>query len=414
MRIWFVHFLMGISSGLPYLLTASTLQAWMTDQKIDLKAIGLFALVRIPYNLKFLWAPIVDRFSLPFLTHRRGWMITAQVVLAAMTIGLGFSDPMGSPIKTIIFAFLLTFAAATQDIVIDAYRTESLEGPKLGMATSSYITGFRIGMLISGAFALYIVDQYSLSWAQVYQVMALCMGIGMIGALIAPEKPVHIKPRTMKEAVVEPFLDFFRRKQAWLLLAFILFYKFGDNLAGAMLTPFILQHGYTKTEYALVAKGVGFFSVLAGGFLGGPFMLRYGIYKSLWIFGIGQAITVLGFAWLSVVEHSTTALSIVIMGENFFIGLGAAAFSAFVSNIANKKYSATQYALLTSLMALSATVLSAPSGWLAEKLGWTAYFVVCVALTIPGFILLYKVGPYAEKNPQPAMDQPVDPDQTTV
>jgi PAT family beta-lactamase induction signal transducer AmpG len=397
MRTWIVHFLMGFSCGLPYLLTASTLQAWMTDQHVDLKAIGLFALVRIPYNFKFLWAPFVDKFSLPFMTHRRGWILVTQIFLALMILGLGFSDPMGSPVRTIIFAFLLTFAAASQDISIDAYRTESLDGKVLGMATSSYITGFRIGMLVSGAFALYIADQWGISWAQVYQVMAAFTVVGMIATMIAPEKKLEVKPRTMKEAVVEPFLDFFRRKHAWLLMFFIVFYKFGDNLASAMLTPFILQHGYTKTEYALVAKGVGFFSVLAGGFLGGPFMLRFGIYRSLWVFGVGQAITVLGFAGLASIDHSTTALSLVIMGENFFIGLGAAAFSAFVSNITNKTYSATQYALLTSLMALSATVLSAPSGWLAEKLGWTSYFIFCVVMTIPGFILLYKVGPYAEK-----------------
>lgn len=397
MRIWIVHFLLGISSGLPYLLTASTLQAWMTDQKIDLKAIGLYALVRIPYNFKFLWAPMIDKFSLPFLTHRRGWMILLQAFLALMIVGLGFSDPTASPIMTVIFAFLLTFAAASQDIAIDAYRTESLDGKVLGMATSSYITGFRIGMLISGAFALYIVDQWHLTWTQVYQIMGLMMAIGMVGALIAPEKTVERKPKTMKEAVIEPFADFFKRKHAILLLLFIVFYKFGDNLASAMLTPFILQSGYTKTEYALVAKGVGFFSVLAGGFLGGPFMLRFGIYRSLWVFGIGQAVTVLGFAALATMEHTMTGLSAVIMGENFFIGLGSAAFSAFVSNVTNKTYSATQYALLTSLMAMSATVLSAPSGWLAERLGWASYFIFCVMMTIPGFILLARVGPYAER-----------------
>jgi PAT family beta-lactamase induction signal transducer AmpG len=176
------------------------------------------------------------------------------------------------------------------------------------------------------------------------------------------------------------------------------FYKFGDNLASAMLTPFILQHGYTKTEYALVAKGAGFFAVLAGGFLGGPIMLYLGIYRSLWVFGVGQALTVLGFAWLANIEKSIPVLSVIIVGENFFIGLGAAAFSAFVSNITNKTYSATQYALLTSMMALSATVLSAPSGWLAEQLGWVTYFVFCVGMTLPGFVLLYFVGPYAKQN----------------
>ena len=391
MRTWFLHFLLGISAGLPYLLTGSTLQAWMTDKHVDLKAIGIFALVRVPYNFKFVWAPLMDKFKLPFLTRRRAWMVTTQVLLALMLVGLGFSDPIDSPVKIAVFALLAAFLSASQDIVIDAYRTESLDGKMLGMATSSYITGYRVGMLIAGAMALFVVDQYHFSWSSVYALMAVFLSIGTFAALIAPENKITIAPKTLREAVVEPFLDFYKRAQAGWILLFILFFKFGDNLAGAMTTPFILSNGYTKTEYALVAKGAGFFAVIVGGFVGGPLMLKLGIMRSLWVFGVGQAIAVAAFAWLARIPHSVDALSLVIMSENFFIGCGAAAFSAFVSSITNKKFSATQYALLTSFMALSSTVLSTPSGYLVEKLGWSNYFIFCALLAIPGFLLLLKI-----------------------
>jgi PAT family beta-lactamase induction signal transducer AmpG len=391
MMLWLLHFALGISSGLPLLLTSSTLQAWMTDQKVDLKAIGLFALVGIPSSLKFLWAPFMDRYSLPFLTKRRGWMIGTQVLLALAILGLGYTDPLNSPVKTAFFALLVSFMSASQDVVIDAYRTESLNGKKLGMATSSYITGYRVGMLMAGAGSLFIVDHYHFSWAEIYTVMSLLLSIGVVAAFFAPEQPNVPKPQTLTQAVVEPFLDFFKRPQAPWLLFFIIFYKFGDNLAGAMTTPFILKIGYTKTEYAFVAKGAGFFAVLAGGFLGGPLMLRLGIIRSLWVFGVGQAIAVAGFAVLASVGHSMGVLSGVIVSENFFIGCGAAAFTAFLSSITNKKFSATQFAVLTSLMALSRSVLSTPSGWLAERLGWQTYFLMCVCLAIPGLLLLVKI-----------------------
>jgi PAT family beta-lactamase induction signal transducer AmpG len=388
MRTWLLHFLFGISSGLPYLLTGSTLQAWMTEQKVDLKAIGIFALVRTPYSLKFLWAPFMDKIRLPFLTRRRGWMIATQVLLALALLGLGFSDPTASPLRIAVFAVLVSVASASQDIVIDGYRTETLTGNIQGLATSSYITGYRVGMLVAGAFALLIVDHFHFTWAGVYALMAAFLSVGAIAALIAPESPTSPAPRTMKEAVVEPFLEFFKRPGAWVMLLFILFFKFGDNLAGAMTTPFILSSGYTKTEYAIVAKGAGFIAVMAGGILGGPLMLRLGILRSLLVFGIGQALAVSGFIWLALVPKDMTVLSIAIVGENFFIGCGAAAFSAFLSSITNARYSATQYALLTSLMSFSSTVLSTPSGWLAAKLGWAGYFGFCAALAAPGLLLL--------------------------
>ncbi len=391
MRIWFVHFLLGISAGLPYLLTGSTLQAWMTESHVNLKTIGLFALVRLPYNFKFLWAPFIDRFSFPLLTRRRGWMIFFQALLAIALVILGLSDPVSSPFKIALFAVIVAFLSSSQDIVIDGYRTESLNGNLLGMATSSYITGYRVGMLIAGAFSMYVVGKFNFNWSSVYALMAVFMSIGAFAALIAPETEVAVVPKTLKEAVVEPFIEFFQRKEALWLLVFILFFKFGDNLAGALTTPFILQHGYTLEESAYVGKGAGFFAVLAGGFVGGPIMLKLGMIRSLWVFGLGQAIAVAGFAWLASIGHNMIALTAVIVSENFFIGCGAAAFSAFLSGLTNKRFSATQYALLTSLMAVSSTLLSAPSGWLAEQLGWVGYFSFCAGLAIPGLLLILKI-----------------------
>ena len=404
MRIWLIHFALGIAAGLPLLLTGSTLQAWMTEQNVNLKAIGVFALVGIPYSLKFLWAPFIDRYTLPFLSKRRAWIIVTQIILALSILGLGFSDPAASPVRTAFFAVLVCFMSASQDIVIDAYRTESLNGKLLGLATSSYITGYRVGMLVAGAGSLFIVDQYHLPWSSIYAIMAVMLAIGSIATLVAPEREIVIHPRTLKEAVIDPFVEFFKRPQALWLLAFIIFYKFGDNLASAMTTPFILKIGYTKTEYALVAKGAGFFAVIVGGLLGGPLMLRLGIVRSLWVFGIGQAIAVSGFAFLAGVPHSINALTGVIVSENLFIGCGAAAFSAFLSSVTNKKFSATQYALLTSLMALSRSVLSAPSGWLAEELGWMNYFLFCVGLAIPGLLLLLKIQGPLKKAEEQAID----------
>ncbi len=389
MNTWILHFFLGISSGLPFLLTLTTLQAWMTEEHVNLKAIGIFALVRFPYSVKFLWAPFIDKISLPFLTRRRGWMVLTQGLLALSVLALGLSNPVSSPWLVAGCAVLVAFMSASQDVVIDAYRTESLSGNAQALATSAYITGYRVGMMIAGALALYLVDQFKISWSSVYALMAAFMVIGTIAALLAPEKEVTPAPRSMKEAVIEPFLEFFRRPGAIWVLLFIMFFKFGDNLASAMTTPFLLTVGYTKTEYALVVKGAGFIAVLVGGFLGGPIMMRIGAIRSLWVFGLGQALAVSGFAILAVIPKNLSALSWVIMSENFFIGCGAAALTAYISSVTSNKYTATQYALLTSFMSLSSTVLSSPSGYLVNVVGWNRYFIFCALLAIPGLLLLF-------------------------
>ncbi|NDG83694.1 MAG: MFS transporter [Proteobacteria bacterium] len=403
MNVWFLHFFLGLSSGLPLLLTWSTLQAWMTESHVNLKVIGIFALVRTPYNFKFLWAPLMDRIRLPFLTRRRAWMIVTQMLIAASLFGLGKTDPVASPFMVALFAVLVSFFSASQDIVIDAYRTETLEGAVQGLATSSYITGYRVGMLIAGALALYVGGHYQLGWATIYSMMAGLMLIGVFAAYVAPEGTNVPAPRTLAEAVVEPFSEFLTRRGALWMIALIIFFKFGDNLAGSMTTPYILSNGYTKEEYAIVAKGYGLAAALLGGIIGGPVMVRLGVIRSLWVFGLGQALAVSGFIWLSMVPKSIPILAAVIMGENFFIGCGSAAFSTYISNITNPRYTATQFALLTSLTTLSSTVLTVPSGFLVEKLGWTAFFVLCVALAVPGLLLITRV----KSLPSPVHSAPV-------
>ena len=391
MNVWFLHFFLGLSSGLPLLLTWSTLQAWMTESHVNLKTIGIFALVRTPYNFKFLWAPLMDRIRLPFLTRRRAWMIVTQVLIAASLFGLGKTDPVTNPFIVALFAVLVSFFSASQDIVIDAYRTETLEGGLQGLATSSYITGYRVGMLIAGALALYAGGHFKLGWSAIYSIMAVLMLIGVVAALAAPEGEFAPAPRTLAEAVVEPFKEFLSRTGVVWMLALIIFFKFGDNLANSMTTPYILSNGYTKEEYAIVAKGYGLAAALLGGIIGGPVMVRLGVIRSLWVFGLGQALAVSGFIWLSMVPKSIPILAAVIMGENFFIGCGSAAFSTYISNITNPRYTATQFALLTSLTTLSSTVLTVPSGFLVERLGWTSFFVLCVALAVPGLLLITRV-----------------------
>ncbi len=405
MNVWLLHFFLGLSSGLPLLLTWSTLQAWMTERHVDLKVIGIFALVRTPYNFKFLWAPLMDRIKLPFLTRRRGWMIVTQILLAMALFGLGQTDPVESPFRVALFAVLVSFFSASQDIVIDAYRTETLSGGLQGLATSSYITGYRVGMLIAGALALYLGGHFQLSWSTIYSMMAMLMMIGIAASLLAPEGTSVPAPRNLTEAVVEPFKEFWSRKGALWMLALIIFFKFGDNLASSMTTPYILSNGYTREEYAIVAKGYGLIAALLGGIIGGPVMMRLGVIRSLWVFGLGQAIAVSGFIWLSLVPKSIPILAAVIMGENFFIGCGSAAFSTYISNITHPRYTATQFALLTSLTTLSSTILTVPSGFLVEKLGWPAFFILCVGLAVPGLLLITQV----KKLPKPeASAEPVN------
>jgi len=380
--------LMGFASGLPLLLTGSVLQAWLRDGGIDLARIGLFALVGLPYTLKFLWSPLFDRYAAIGLGRRRGWLVVTQAALALALLGLSWSHPDANDLYAVsIAALLVAFFSASQDIVVDAYRRESMSDLELGLGSAMYVNGYRIGMLLAGGGGLILADW--LSFPETYRLLAMAMLACIVVTLAAPEPPQPAgQPRTLAEAVVLPFRDYFTREGAWLALAFILLYKLGDTMASAMTTPFYLDLGYTKTEIGAVVKLFGFWATLAGATLGGIWILRIGLGPALWIFGIGQMVSTFGFVVLAGVTPGVAALATVIAIENFTGGLGTAAFVGFMGALTDRRFTATQYALLSSLMGVPRVLASAPTGWLAESMGWPGFFLFCVLIALPGLALL--------------------------
>jgi MFS transporter, PAT family, beta-lactamase induction signal transducer AmpG len=382
-----VVFLMGIASGLPLLLTGSVLQAWMQGEGVDLGTIGLFALVGLPYTLKFLWAPFLDRYQFGRLGRRRGWLLRVQLGLALAMAGMGFTEPAVSPLSVAGAALLVTFFSATQDVIIDAYRRESLADHELGLGSSLYVNGYRLGMLLTSSGGLILADY--LPFPQVYQLLALVMLGGVLTTLLAsePEIPASL-PKTLREAVIEPFLEYFHRPDALLILLFILLYKAGDTLASHMSIPFYLELGYSKTEIGAIVKGFGFWATILGGMLGGILMLRLRIYQALWLFGALQGVSTAGFAVLGAYGYSLSALAAVVAFENLSGGMGTAAYVAFMASLTHRKFTATQYALLSSLMGIPRVIIAAPAGFLAESLGWILFFSVCTFMALPGLLLL--------------------------
>lgn len=394
-RRMLVCFLMGFSCGLPLLLTMGLAQAWMKDAGVDLGLIGLIALVQIPYTIKFLWAPLLDRYTPPFLGRRRGWLLVAQVLLLAAIAAMGLSSPGATPWLLVLTALMVAFFSASQDIVVDAYRREDLPDEELGLGSSLYVYGYRVGMLLAGGGGLILADHFS--FPQVYLMLAGCMLLGIVTTLFTPEPDTpQGRPLSMREAVVDPFREFFQRSGvSWALwvLAFILLYKVGDSMASAMTTPFYLDIGFTKTEIGAVVKVFGFWATLGGLALGGLAMVKLGIKPSLWIFGFLQMISTAGFAVLSQIGPSVPWLAGVIAFENLSAGMGTTAFVAFMASLTNKRFTATQYALLSSLMGVPRSLLSAPTGFLAENMGWLGFFVFCTLVALPGMLLLFKFAP---------------------
>jgi len=383
-----IALLMGFASGLPLLLTGSVLQAWLKDRSVDLTSIGLFALAGLPYTLKFFWAPLFDRFALPLLGRRRGWLVVMQIALAAALAWLSVAQPTPDNLRWVsVAALLVAFFSASQDIVVDAYRRESLNDDELGLGSALYVNGYRIGMLLAGGGGLIIADHTS--FAFMYQFMAACMAACILVSFFAPEPPLPAgTPKTLEEAIVLPFRDYFQREGAWLALAFILLYKIGDTMASAMTTPFYLDLGYSKTEIGAVVKLFGFWATIAGGTLGGIIILRIGLTRALWLFGVGQMISTLGFVALVYIGHDDVALAVVIGVENFTGGLGTTAFVGFMAALTDKRFTATQYALLSSLMGVPRVLLSAPTGYFAAVLGWPVFFTLCTLIAIPGLIMI--------------------------
>lgn len=382
--------LLGYASGLPLLLTGSTLQAWMTDAKVDITHIGLFSLVGLPYTLKFLWAPLLDRYHF-WPGRRRGWMWAFQLLLALSFVMMSQLNPEESLVTMGAMAFVISFFSASQDIVIDAYRREILKTEELGLGSALYTNGYRLAMLVAGALALYLADGH-MSWEHVYMLMGLAMGISILFTCFAPQDlQLDIAPHSLKEAVLGPFQDFFSRKGALVVLSFILLYKMGDTMAGQMTTPFILAQGFTKTDIATIAKTVGLIATIIGGTMGGIFILKMGIIRSLWIFGFFQAVSTLGFAGLLFMDKTIFSLALVIGFENITAGLGTSAYAAFMASMTNKKFTATQYALLTSLMGIPRVLAAAPTGFMVQRMGWGMFFLVCTMIALPGMLLIKSV-----------------------
>jgi PAT family beta-lactamase induction signal transducer AmpG len=383
-----VAMLMGFACGLPLLLTGSVLQAWLTEEGVDLSTIGLFALVGLPYTLKFLWAPLMDRYTPVLLGRRRGWLFMFQLALIGSLVGLAFTQPGINPLGVAVAALLVTFFSASQDIVVDAYRRESLADEELGLGSSFYVTAYKTAMLVAGGGGLMMADH--ISFTQVYLVMAGIMLLAVLTTLLAPEPEVSQgAPRTLVEAVIHPFLEYFRRQDAVLILLFVLLYKIGDSMAAHMTTPFYLNIGFSKTEIGTVVKFFGFWATVIGGLVGGVLILRMGVYRSLWSFGILQGVSTAGFALLALIGNSVSGLAAVIAFENFSSGLGTAAYMAFMASLTNKKFTATQYALLTSLMGVPRVIAATPTGYMAEWMGWIGFFLFCALIAIPGLLLLW-------------------------
>ena len=392
----------GFSSGLPLYILVSLLPAWLRSEGVNLKAIGLFALINLPFTWKFLWAPFFDRF-IPPLGRRRGWLLISQFLLLVSLPLFGFFNPKLDIWTIAYLATVVAFFSASQDIVLDAYRRELLLEVELGLGNAVHVNAYKIAGLIPGSLSLILADH--LPWSTVFIVTALFMLPGILMTIFVKEPALkNGRPKTLKAAIVEPFNEFMARKgwvTALTILGFIFFYKLGDSMATALATPFYLDMGFSKTEIGLVAKNAGLWPSVIGGLLGGAWMLKLGINRALWLFGVVQMVAILGFAWLATVGHSLPWLAAVIGLEAFGVGLGTAAFVAFIAHSTHPLYTATQFALFTSLAAVPRTFANAATGYLIDGLGWRNFFLLCFALAIPGMLLLIKVAPWntlAEEN----------------
>jgi PAT family beta-lactamase induction signal transducer AmpG len=421
----------GFSSGMPLFLLLSLVQAWLKKSNVDLVTISALMVFQFPYTWKFLWSPLLDRYALPLLGRRRGWMLLTQIALLAAICGFGLF-PVGelTPPKAewmpfffgllrypefdsaslsafvlhpiTIMYFLVALLSATQDIALDAYRRELLSDAELGLGNAVHVNAYRVASLVPGSLSLILADH--LPWNMVFAITGLFMLPGIVLTLLVSEPHRANPPRTLKEAVVEPFHEFFTRngwRNALLVLAFIFLYKLGDSMCTALATPFYLAMGFSLTDIGLVAKNAGLWMSLAGGILGGLWMINIGINRALWLFGAVQVVSILGFAWLAAMgrheqvgAQDLTALALVVGFEAFGVGVGTAAYVAYVARTTNPAYTATQLALFTSLGAVPRTFMNATSGWLVQQMGWTGFFLLCTLLALPGMLLLFKVAPW--------------------
>ncbi len=385
----------GFSSGLPLYILISLLPAWLRSAGVDLKAIGLFALIQLPFTWKFLWAPFFDRYR-PILGRRRGWLCITQLGLLLSIPGFGWLKPDLDLWLIAALAGAVAFLSASQDIVLDALRREILHDPELGLGNAIHVNAYKIAGLVPGSLSLILAD--FLAWPWVFSITALFMLPGILMTLCIQEPVIQQgAPKTLRQAVEEPFFEFIHRngwQSALQILAFIFLYKLGDSMATALATPFYLDLGFSKTEIGLVAKNAGLWPSVIGGLLGGLWMIKLGINRALWLFGVVQMLAILGFAWLAVVGHTLGWLALVISVEALGVGLGTAAFVAFIAQATHPLYTATQFALFTSLAAVPRTFANAATGYIVESVGWTLFFLICFIAAIPGMLLLIKVAPW--------------------
>lgn len=393
---------LGFSSGLPLALTAGTLQAWLAVEGVDIVTIGWFSLVGQPYTYKFLWAPLMDRYAPPFLGRRRGWLAATQLALAAAIVLMGSLSPRDSPWLVGACALAVAFLSASQDIVVDAYRTDVLRPEERGAGAAVSVLGYRLAMLVSGAGALVLADQW-LGWHGAYWLMAALMTVGMAATWLALEPPgAASAPRTLDEAVRRPLAEYFSRQGALALLALVVLYKLGDAFAGNLTTAFLLRGpGFSATEVGAINKGFGLAATIAGALLGGAAMARLGLYRALLVFGLLQALTNLGFMLLAGAGRHYGLMVAVIGAENLCGGMGTAAYVALLMALCDRRFSATQYALLSALSALGRVYVGPSAGYLVEALGWMQFFFFTFLIALPGVTILVWLRSRLE-----ALDQP--------
>ena len=391
---------LGFTSGMPLSVLISLVPAWLRSNDVNLATIGLFALIGLPYTWKFVWSPLMDRYKLPFLGRRRGWALLTQLVLLCAIGMLGQFDPSASLQAIVAIVFVVALFGASQDIVIDAYRRELLADDELGTGTSIFVNAYRLSGLVPGSLALILADHQP--WTVVFWVTGAFMLVGIVTTLLIREvSDDALAPHTLREAVIDPFVEFFSRdggiKTGIAILAFLFLYKLGDNMATALATPFYIDMGYSLSEIGSIAKFAGLWASIAGGVLGGIIMLKVSINRALWLFGFVQVFTIVPYIWLSQAGHSLPGLFVVVSGEYLGVGLGTIALTAFMARETSRAFTATQFALFSSFIAVPRTVANASTGFIAEAVGWTQFFVLCAIIAIPGMLLLLKVAPWNDK-----------------
>ncbi|HEX6589223.1 MAG TPA: AmpG family muropeptide MFS transporter [Longimicrobiales bacterium] len=395
--------LLGFASGLPLWLTARTLQAWMTVEGVDLTLIGLFALVTLPYSLKFLWAPFLDRYVPPFLGRRRGWLVITQLLLMLSIGAMALIDPSTSLKLLALNAVLIAFFSASQDIVYDAYKIDVLEERELGAGAAIGVLGYRIALLVTGSLAFVLADQ--MPWPMVYVLMALLMLVGVGASFWAPEPLVVGKPQSMREAVVLPFRDFFQRMGGgWfvVIMLFTILYQMSDRLGQNMVTPFLLEIGFTQTEIGAIQGGIGLISTIVGVIAGGAIIARIGVNRALWAFLLLQIASNLAYYWIAMSGPDRGILTVAIIIENLSGGMVTAVFVAYLMSLCSRQFSATQFALLSSVMAAARDVLVTPAGAIAESTGWPTFFMITIAAGLPAALMLPIVAPWRAEHPRGA------------